>query len=257
MENYLLKPTGVNLEDLYLDPNNPRLARENKPGYDDPKALFNDELQPELEEAVHANYDVADLIGAIEAQGWMPFDAIVVWEHPKSKGMFIVVEGNTRTVALRDIHRNRLPKEEKKLHSMKTGRKGFAAHQIKEQEELVARLKEIVRDTKKIEVRPLNAKTVEELKHKLPRVLSVRHIQGAKTWGNYAEDLWILERYVALFQMKFPKDSLRWEQSLINAVAEEASLSSTTARRKLQAASAFSDFKAEWVDSLPDRKSVV
>ena len=46
---------------------------------------------------------VDNLERSIVSQGWIPTDTIIVWEHPKKKGHYIVVEGNTRTVVLRRV----------------------------------------------------------------------------------------------------------------------------------------------------------
>ena len=48
MEVYLKKPLKVRFTSLYLDPNNPRLGREDHPGYAHPKSIFDTKLQNEL-----------------------------------------------------------------------------------------------------------------------------------------------------------------------------------------------------------------
>lgn len=252
MENFLKTPIVVPFETLYLDPNNPRLALEDPPGYENPKKLFEPELQKQLESKIEQEevYDVSDLEVAIETQGWMPIDNIVVWTYPKHPDRHIVVEGNRRTVALRKL-RARLARETEKLARMKDGRKRLAAHDIEEQEELVQRLERVVADTAQLTVVPLDADSLEELERKLPRVLAVRHITGAKVWGNYAEDLWLLKRYEMLFEEEYPGKKLAWDKDLVARVAREASLGATKAKRQLQSASCFSHFKAEFEDQLP------
>src|ERR1700759_5812948 len=118
MEVFLRQSTKVPFSSIYLDPNNPRLAYEDPPGYDDPAALFDEELQKKLEGDLAGVYDVNELVDAIIAQGWMPIDAIVVWTYPEDQNKHIVVEGNTRTLALRKLRRL-LPKEQKKLETMR------------------------------------------------------------------------------------------------------------------------------------------
>jgi hypothetical protein len=126
---------------------------------------------------------------------------------------------------------------------------------LESQEQRVKQLERVIADTNKLTVVPLDAANVAELKKKLPRVLAVRHIQGAKGWGNYAEDLWLLERYTHLYDEKHKGRDLAWEPALIDRVAHEASIGEVKAKRQLQAASAFSHFKAEWEDKLPDGES--
>src|SRR5215510_4703351 len=100
MENFLRDPIKVPFDSLFLDPNNPRLAREDHPGYEHPAKLFEPKLQKELEGIVRNEHDVEGLLTAIITQGWMPIDAIVVWKYPRDGANYIVMEGNRRTVAL-------------------------------------------------------------------------------------------------------------------------------------------------------------
>src|SRR4051812_36767121 len=132
MEKFLEKQIKVPFSSLYLDPNNPRLAVEEPPGYDDAKHLFDDELQRSLTIRVKETYDVSGLETAIKNQGWMPIDNIVVWRHPSFGDRYVVVEGNTRIVALRGF-RERLDLEKKKLDRLKQGRKVLAKRDIAEQ----------------------------------------------------------------------------------------------------------------------------
>jgi len=45
VETFLQEQIKVPFESLYLDPNNPRLAPDDPPGYDDPASLFDKDLQ--------------------------------------------------------------------------------------------------------------------------------------------------------------------------------------------------------------------
>jgi hypothetical protein len=250
MPNFLREPITVPIDSLYLDPNNPRLARDDQPGYKDPDRLFDPELQKQLETEIERVYAVSDLEQAILGQGWMPIDALVVWTYPGDSERHIVVEGNTRTVALRRL-RGRLAKERAKLERMRDGKR-YAADTIAEQERLISDLKAIVAATETLRVVPLDADSIDDLERKLPRVLAVRHITGAKGWGNYAQDLWLLARYEQLWKDRHPHESLKWEQALISLVADEASMTPTAAKRRLKSASFFSHFKAHYEDRLPE-----
>src|SRR4030095_9480131 len=100
-----LKPAiRVPFDRLYLDPNNPRLGGTRAPGYADPTKLFDDKVQAKLEARMRKSYKaLKDLVASIVNMGWMPVDAILVWETPGAPGHFVVVEGNARTTALRTI----------------------------------------------------------------------------------------------------------------------------------------------------------
>lgn len=244
---------------LYLDPNNPRLGLDDRPGYENANTLFDQSLQEKLEQELARSdiYDVDGLAQTIINQGWMPIDNIIVWPYPNRPGYYVVVEGNTRTSALRRIRRVILDREQKKLDRMeKGGSKKYSEYDLREQREHVERIKAVISATEKLWVLPLDAKTAEELEAKLPRVLAVRHITGAKEWGNYAEDLWLLNRYFQLFKKQYGQKRTRsWDRDLIKRVGDEASLKEQETRRKLHTASAFSHFTAEFEDQLPESES--
>lgn len=243
----------VPLDQLWPDPNNPRLAVTDAPGYESPAALFDDRMRERIFDKLRDDaHTVDDLVAAIVGQGWMPIDNIIVWRHPSDGDRFVVVEGNRRRLALERIRVERLPKEERKLARMRDKASTYPKNQLEDQARLVQRLETIVADTETLPVLPIAAETIEELQAKLPRILAVRHITGAKEWGNYAEDLYLLQRYLHLFEDRHPGAALSWEDSLIQQIADEASLGITKARRQVKAASWFSHFRAEWEEELPD-----
>lgn len=243
----------VPFDKIYLDPNNPRIAPEDPPGYTNPEALFNDELQGPLEAKVRSVYEVTNLEESILTHGWVPIDSIIVWEHPDRPGYYVVVEGNTRTVALRALRGERLERERKKLEKVKKSRFG---EEVKVQEETVRRLEDIVEKTSMLRVFPVAATTVEQLQAILPRLLGVRHISHAKEWKPFATNLYILSLYEELFRKRHgTKTDLRLEDDLVKAVAAMVSLGDTKTRRNIQAASAFSHFKRDFEHRLPEGDS--
>jgi hypothetical protein len=227
---------------------------EDAPGYADASTLFDEETRKRIfEELGESAYDIGGLAEAIIGQGWMPIDNIIVWPHPDDSERYVIVEGNRRRLALDRVRGAELDKARKKLERMHAKPSTYASHQIEEQEAAVAHLEQIVRDTDELAVVPIDATTIEELEHKLPRVLAVRHITGAKMWGNYAEDLWLLQRYRQLFEDEHGASTpLYWDPQLIGRVGEEASLSRTNATRQLKSASWYSHFRAEFEDELPE-----
>ena len=246
----LLDPKQVPFDKIYLDPNNPRIASEDPPGYEDPKTLFNDSLQENLEQRVRSVYDVATLEDSIVTHGWVPIDAVIVWEHPGNSGHVIVVEGNTRTVALRNLRTKRLDQERKKLERLKKA--PTHAEDLRTQEKIVHDLEDIVKQTNMLRVFPVAAKTVDELQAILPRLLGVRHISHAREWKPYATNLYILKLYERLFRDTHgAKRDLALQDDLVNKVASMMSLGATKTRRNIQAAAAFTHFKREYQDKLP------
>lgn len=246
----------VPFDKIYLDPNNPRIAPENPPGYHDPDLLFNEQIQVKLEERVRAVYDVANLEDSILAHGWVPIDSILVWEHPKRPGNYIVVEGNTRTVALRALRGERLEREQKKLEKLRKSPSRFA-EELKVQEETVERLEDVASRTTMLRVFPVAANSVEELQAILPRLLGVRHISHAREWKPYATNLYILSLYEKLFRARHgEKGALRLDDDLVNQVGNMVSLGGTKTRRNIQAASAFTHFRRDFEDRLPEGEAL-
>lgn len=254
MQNYLKTPITVPIDLLYPDPNNPRLALDDKPGYTDGDALFDEDMKKRIMEQLgESAYAVSDLVTAIIGQGWMPIDNIIVWDHPDDgTDKHVVLEGNRRRLALEVIRKETLPKERRKLERMQKKSSTYDSVEIDEQKELVDRLERIVADTEQLTVVPIDADTYDELDVKLPRVLAVRHITGAKEWGNYAEDLWLLERFNDLFRRKHGEDTGPfWDDEVIGRVSDEASLSKMKTKWQLKSASWFSHFRSSWEDELP------
>ncbi|WP_447740792.1 hypothetical protein [Variovorax boronicumulans] len=248
----LRDPTHVPFDKVFLDPNNPRIAQEYPPGYRDVSKLFDPNAQPELEARVRDVYQgVEELQNSIIKQGWIPIDPIIVWEHPQKKGFYVVVEGNTRTVALRYLRGSRLEREQKLLDKMKSSANS-AKHTVATQEQLVQALEKIKAATDQLMVFPLAADTVEKLEEKLPRLLGVRHIAHAQQWQPYATNLYILSLYERAFREKHGPDvELALEAPLIKAVANMVSRTDSVTKKNLQAAAAFGEFKRAYDHRLP------
>ena len=244
---YLKDPLPVPFDRLYLDPNNPRIAPDERPGYDDPAILFDDKRQEALEvtlEGIYEDYD--DLKEAIITQGWVPVDAIIVWEHPKKKGWYVVVEGNTRTLTLRKI-RKELDQDRARLTVLKMAKKAAVAENIADLEERIAQLEAIIQETEKLLVYPVDANTVEELNAVLPRLMGVRHITHAQSWKPYPQGLYVLTLYEDLFRAKHgPKAKMVLDNAVVEDVAQRVSQSPLKTRRNIQSAYAFRHFKAEY-----------
>ena len=255
IKNEFVEFKEVPFDQLFLDPNNPRIAPEDPPGYETPAKIFDPVLQKTLEERIREVYPVAALESSILAQGWVPYDPIIVWEHPQQPGHYIVVEGNTRTTALRTLRGDRLERERKKLEKLQATPSKFEEDR-KVQEELVEQLERVTAQTDNIRVYPMRADTVEDLLKKLPQMMGVRHITHAQQWSPYATNLYILSLYEQLFRERHgPKPKLRIEDDLVEDVGQRVSYGAsqkTKTRRAIQAASAFTHFKRKFEDRLPD-----
>lgn len=249
----LKDPFDAKLDTLHLDPNNPRLPREDRPGYVSPEPLFGKEGQVELEKQMSERFKeiIERLQESILAQGWEPIDPILVWEHPNKKKHYVVVEGNTRLVTLRKL-RSRLESEREKLTRFEKSGK-YVESDLREQRELVTQLEGITTDTAQIKVYPINAATPEELERKLPRLMGVRHITHAQQWTPYATNLYILSLYEKEYRKRYNDGrDLALESDLIKRVAMLVSRSPRITRQNIQAAFAFSRFQRRFEDRLSE-----
>ena len=248
----LLPPVDVPFNRIFIDPNNPRIAEDHATRYEKPDEIFDPELQKRLTDRTFEVYQAKDLHDAIVAQGWVPIDGILVWEHPDQPKHYIVVEGNTRTSVLRRIRESTLKREQARLDRLKKSGRA-PAEDVRQQEQLVATLESVIADTDRLRVFPVNASTAEDLERVLPRLLGVRHISHAKQWGPYETNLYMTKLYRRLFYQRHGSQAtLRLEQDLIERVAVQMSLGSTKARRNIQAASAFQHFMYKYEDQLPE-----
>ena len=247
----LKAPIRVSLDRLFLDPNNPRLAAAEKPGYGDSNRLFDDDAQIQLEIRMRRNYkNIKNLMGSILGMGWIPVDAMLVWEHPKARGQYVVVEGNARTTALRMIRREH-QRELNRLAKAKT-RPVIDPGSVEELEAKVRQYERVLEDTREIEVSPVAASSPSELSRSLPRLLGVRHISHAQQWKPYATNLYVHSLYRQLFEDTHGHARLHLEDDLLRKTGALVTMHHYKVRRAVQVVVAFNRFRARFEDRLPE-----
>jgi hypothetical protein len=253
MAVFLKPPIRVRLEQLYLDPNNPRLALEARPGYARPAEFMTPEAQADLEKQLRQRYRLSGLVQTILGAGWLPVDAILVWEVPGDAGRYLVVEGNTRVVALRTIGR---VFEQESLRLARARGRGDANAEAAARERL-ERQQAVVRASEQLEVHPVEAESPAELAERLPRLLGVRHLSHAQQWRSPAVNLYLLGLYREAFAGAYGGRPLRLDDALLGRLAPSAAVSAWRLRRAVQTASAFLHFKARFEGRLPAAESLV
>ena len=92
-----LKNLKVNLEQIFLDPNNPRL---NVARITPDNRVIEELVQKNTQEKLEDN-GIDDLLSSVKTYGFVPTDPIVVREI--SAGKFVVVEGNRRAATLKNL----------------------------------------------------------------------------------------------------------------------------------------------------------
>lgn len=160
--NMFLSPIIVKLDNILLDPNNPRFAELGESFTQVPENRFA-ELKIQkitFERMKEDRFDVSELKDTIKTLGFLPMDKVVVrlWRYNNQDDKYVVVEGNRRIAALKWLV---------ELHD--TGKETFTDEQITNFTELDVLLLD---DTSA----PESAKWV------LP---GLRHVSGIKEWGPY------------------------------------------------------------------------
>lgn len=158
----LLTAHSVLLNDILLDPNNPRFAELGEVTEVPETRFAEPRIQRDtLEKMKAGNFDVAELRDTIKTLGFLPMDRIVVriWRgNPRVTNKYVVVEGNRRIAALKwllDLH--------------ETGRETLTDAQIRNLTELEVLVLDDIQA-------PTSAKWI------LP---GLRHVSGIKEWGAY------------------------------------------------------------------------
>ncbi len=163
MPSYIdkLTPKVVNIENVLLDPNNPRFAELDNAFREVPEARFNEpKIQSKSMDILKKNFDVEELRDTIKELGFLPMDRIVVreWKGDSTEKKYVVIEGNRRVTALKWL-----------LERNETGLETLSPEQIT--------------NFTNIEVLILESANVSEMASLI--LPGLRHISGIKQWGPY------------------------------------------------------------------------
>ena len=156
-----LSPIEVSLDDLLLDPNNPRFA-ELGDNTSIPEARYSEPfIQNEAFDKMKSDrFNVSELRDTIKSLGFLQMDRIVVrrWKcNTEETNFYIVIEGNRRVTALKWLMA---------LH--RSGKESFSEEQISN----FTNLEVLLLDDKASDLAPMI----------LP---GLRHVSGIKEWGPY------------------------------------------------------------------------
>ncbi|SRR6266404_811362 len=160
----LLAPIPVALDQLLLDPNNPRFSELGEELNPIPDGRFGDEKvqASAFEKMKNPIFDVAELRDTIKTIGFLPMDRIVVrkWrgQAPDGHEKFLVIEGNRRVTALKWL-----------LNLHDSGKETFTEAKLKN----LTRFECLLLND---ELAPPSATLI------LP---GLRHVSGIKEWGAY------------------------------------------------------------------------
>ena len=166
----LLSPITLDLDDLLLDPNNPRFSELGDEINVIPELRFDEEKvkKTTFDKMKDSSFGVGELKDTIKTIGFLPMDRIVVrpWKGKSHKPKYVVIEGNRRITALKwliDLH--------------DTAKETFTDNQLN--------------NFKKLECLLLNSELAPEMANLI--LPGLRHISGIKEWGAYQKAKVIVE----------------------------------------------------------------
>ncbi|MBW4565161.1 MAG: hypothetical protein KME32_29505 [Mojavia pulchra JT2-VF2] len=104
MYNDELEARNLSLEQLFLDPNNPRFSSERDKPTSENK-IPDQKIQERTLKKMIESFGVKEVRDSILRNGFLPMDRIVVRPINGHGDKYVVVEGNRRLSALKDLHR--------------------------------------------------------------------------------------------------------------------------------------------------------
>lgn len=161
MYNDMLAPKMVRLDQIHLDPNNPRFWSRRRQLIPD-RRISDEEIQTRtFNEMSEAKYSVVQLRDSILQNGFLPLDRIVVRPLDDNDEQYVAVEGNRRITALKQIIRD------------------FKNDMISEDDVSYEQQKRVVDKIESIEVLIYRGTDTREISWLLQ---GIRHIGGIKNW---------------------------------------------------------------------------
>ena len=188
-----LKDIEVPLQKLLLDPNNPRFLEDHSVRIDE-KDFADSGVQAEAARRMtKETFHLDELKKSIETNGWQPVDMIFVRRIEALPGQYVVLEGNRRLMALRDLKR---------------------------EGKLVGATVAAVDPLHVLEV--VGTANLDESRAQITYLLGVRHHGSLKTWGPFAQAHNLYERY--LQEGKMTSATFRWDERIAARIGDRLSI---------------------------------
>ncbi len=199
-----LNPIKVELDKLLLDPNNPRFLEDHAELVDDNRFADAGVQVNTAKRMEQVGFKIEALKQSIVENGWQPVDRIFVRKLDGLPGHYVVLEGNRRLTALRQLKSLTPPISKELLRSFD----------------------------------PLNVLEVEgtrdltESRAQITYLLGVRHHGSLKKWGPFAQAHNIYERYLQIGKMT--EDSFAWNEDIADQIGRTLGVSPETIKERLQ-----------------------
>lgn len=196
-----LKMIQVKPGNLIPDQNNPRFMTHEKDLLPEGEAVANcDNTLTKMRDSSH---HIQELKSSIQKNGWTPVDKIFVRKLKDEKGRYLVLEGNRRVTAVRDLLQDNDLDEN-----------------IRQSLELIT-VAEIVDDLPDSEIR-----------RKINYLLGVRHHGSLKPWSAFAQATDIYRRYLRVSGQD--TETFSWIEDIGREVAESLNIKPEAAKARLK-----------------------
>jgi hypothetical protein len=218
-----LKDEVISIDDLLLDPNNPRLREDLNFVHNYPDDVV-EELQNEIIDkmieknrtaSIESYHAINELLKSIKQIGFIGIDIIVV--RPLKNSKYIVIEGNRRITAIKTLLN-------KCSDAINNNRFGDGEDEVTK--DVYNTLLNI--NTKVIDTDSLNDEEVHGL---INQILGIRHHGSLLEWGPLPKAFHTYQKY-----MSYPNklSVFQWNQKRAAKIAEILSISISEVKKKLQ-----------------------
>ena len=218
-----MREITVSPDNLILDPNNPRLRLISG---DDDNVPEERAVDPGIVERTRSKlignndrFHLEQLKKSILSNGWQPVDQIFVKAH-QTKDNYLVLEGNRRVMAIRDLLNKTLPDE----------------HPLRDDLQEIS-VMEVLEDA-----------SPEELNKKISYLLGVRHHGSLQKWTPFAQANNIYLHYLQLSKQR--RENFLWDQDVAEEISSALSITPKEVEHRLKV------FRAmQQIGSRPEVKS--
>lgn len=198
-----LKQITVKYDHLVLDPNNPRFITRHEDKVAEEDFLGQDMSGKTADKLPKERYKIIELANSIKQNGWLPVDYIFVRKLQDQKDRYVVLEGNRRVTAIREIMKD---------------------------EKVELKLKDRLKSIEVMEV--LDAVSPAELQRKISYLLGVRHHGSLKKWTPFAQAHNIMGRYLEYSGQS--QETFEWNKDYAKKVADTLSIPVDEVEKRLK-----------------------
>lgn len=181
------------LSKLLLDPNNPRFLEDHTVRVEEQEFAHSGVQNDAASRMSGGNFRLEELKRSIQTNGWQPVDMIFVRALKNQPGHYVVLEGNRRLMALRDLKRS-----------------GELSEATLKAADPLSVL-EVIGDAGE-----------EEYRAQITYLLGVRHHGSLKTWGPFAQAHNLYERYLQLGRMT--DATFAWDEAVAKKIGAQLSV---------------------------------